>query len=99
MVPAAHAACPVTISTGLMSPSSLTEVSGASSESRHNARLLRSSQVDLLSAACRKAGCALVLQRCTEGLPQESKSILDTVSTGSGSDLVSDQHAICSNDS
>jgi len=32
--------------------------------------------------------------RSTEALPQSPKSCLDQVSTGSGSDLVSDQHAI-----
>jgi hypothetical protein len=35
---------------------------------------------------------------CDYGVPQKSESFLDRVSTGSGSDLVSDQHAIFPND-
>jgi hypothetical protein len=35
--------------------------------------------------------------RCSEALPQKSEPFLDRVSTGSGSDLVNDQHAVFPN--
>src|SRR5687768_4105332 len=35
---------------------------------------------------------------CGEALPQKAESFLDTVSTGSGSDLVGDQHAMFPDD-